>query len=480
MNTVAELQQEIEHLRQQLSQVTQLVSARDAEIIALRERIQQFLLKRFAASSEKISPDQLGLFNEAEALAQSAEIDDASLGEDTEAQEVEPQADDAITVQGHTRKRRPRVAIPEHYPREEIVYDLSEAEKICPHDGMAAKPRQPIEKSIASPGLLAFVAVQKYDDALPLYRQSEMFERIDIALERTSLARWMVSCGALVQPLINLFTEHILRQAVVHMDETTLQVLDEPGKAPQSQSYLWLLAAFGTAPALVFHYAPTRSQAVPRELLGPQVSALMVDGYAGYNSVCAEYGITRLGCMAHARRRFVEAKAAQPKGKTGRADQALAYFQKLYALEAACRELPADERYRVRQAQAWPVLEQLKRWRDKTLLQVPPSSVLGKALNYLVEQWRRLIGYLEDGHYPIDNNAAENAIRPFAVGRRNWLFAKSQAGAKASANLYSLIETAKANGLNPYTYLKHVFTVLPNAQALEDVEALLPWRVQLG
>ncbi|WP_211264645.1 IS66 family transposase [Gynuella sunshinyii] len=307
-----------------------------------------------------------------------------------------------------------------------------------------------------------------------------MFKRIGIELDRTNLTNWMVKCGALVQPLINLLKDHLLQQPYLHMDETTLQVLEEPGKTPQSRSYMWVMISTGEQPACLFHYADTRGQAVPMALLSAQTQALMVDGYEWYQKACDEYGITRLGCWAHARRKFKDAQALQKKGKTGTADQALAYIQRLYVLEQQIKDKPPDQRYQIRHIQARTILDALKRWLDKRLLTVAPKTKLGMACHYLHHQWGRLTGYLEDGSYPIDNNAAERAIHPFAIGRKNWMFSKSQAGAKASANLYSLIETAKANDLNVYEYLQHVFKELPNAQSVEHIEALLPWNVQLG
>lgn len=498
MDQAISLHEENQQLREQLAQ-------RDAQIVSLKEQIKQFLNHRFSASSEKLSIDQLGLFNEAEAIEQADEESPASK---------------TVTVKSHKRQQKPRVSIPADYPREEIVHDLPESEKYCPHDGTglevigsedheqleiipaqisvlrhrrlkyacpccqkhivtADKPKQPIEKSIASPGLLAYVAVQKYADALPLYRQSEMFKRIGITLDRTNLATWMVRCGELVQPVINLLMDHLQQQPLLHLDETTLQVLEEPGKTAQSKSYLWLMAAFGDQPAMVFHYDPTRNQQVPMDLLSSTVPAIMVDGYEWYQKACDTHQITRLGCWAHARRKFVEAQKLQTKGKTGRADQALAYIQKLYAIEKKIKDEPPEKRFNIRQREAKPIVEKLQAWMEKSLLTVAPQSAVGKALGYLHNQWDRLVSYLGDGLYPIDNNAAERAIRPFTIGRKNWMFSKSQAGAKASANLYSLVETAKANQLNPYDYLKHIFKELPNANNIEDVEALLPWHVRL-
>lgn len=359
---------------------------------------------------------------------------------------------------------------------------------VCPcceqYHVTASKPKQPIEKSIASPGFLAYVATQKYCDALPLYRQSEIFKRAGIDLDRTNLANWMVRAGQLVQPLINLLQDRLLAQPVLHLDETTVQVLKEPGKAAQSQSYMWVMGHFGEQAAVLFRYAPTRSQSVPLELLTNDVNAIMVDGYEGYERACAHYGITRLGCWAHARRKLVDAQklhrsAGRKKGKTGKADQRVAFIRKLYAIETKLKTEPPDKRYDIRQQQAKPIIDKLRQRLEKSLPSVPPPTAIGKTLHYLHNQSDRLVRYLDDGAYPTDNNRAENAIRPFTVGRKNWLFANSQAGAKASANLYSLIETAKANGLNPYEYLNLVFEELPNAQSVEDVEKLLPWRANV-
>jgi len=240
------------------------------------------------------------------------------------------------------------------------------------------------------------------------------------------------------------------------------------------------MGSFANKPAVLFHYADSRRQSVPLELLDASVGAIMVDGYEGYGKACQQHQITRLGCWAHARRKLMDAKGVQKKGKTGKADQGLAFIQKLYALEKAIKDQPPDERYRRRQAEAKPIIDKLRAWLEKGLPHVPPQSAIGKALHYLHGQWDRLARYLDDGAYPIDNNPAENAIRPFTVGRKNWLFANSQAGAKASANLYSLIETAKANGLNPYEYLKLFFKEQPNAQSVEAIENLLPWNVNLN
>ncbi len=405
--------------------------------------------------------------------------------------------------------------------RLQIIHDLPEDQKVCPRDGTtlknigfesheqldvipakiqvlyhkrlkyacpccegflitASKPAQPIEKSIASPGLLASVTTQKYVDALPLYRQTEIFKRIGVELDRTTLANWMVRCGQLVQPLINLIHERILEQHILHADETRVQVLSEPGRAAETQSFMWVLrCTMPNCAAVLFHYEPTRSGKAAEALLHDYSGALMVDGFSGYNGVCNKNSIHRLGCWAHARRKFVDAQKMQPKGKTGKADQALAYIQQLYRIESDIKEKTSIEKLTARQQQSKPIIDKLKSWIDKSIAHSPPESAIGKALFYLHEQWPRLIRYLDSGDYPIDNNAAENAIRPFVVGRKNWLFSASQKGAISSANLYSLIETAKANDLEPYAYLKSIFTELPSATTVEEIEKCLPWNCKL-
>jgi len=244
---------------------------------------------------------------------------------------------------------------------------------------------------------------------------------------------------------------------------------------------MWVTAAGPPDAGIVlFHYAPTRSAQVPKELLAGYSGALMVDGYEAYDAVCMAEGMYRLGCWAHARRKFVEAQRLQPKGKTGTPDQALAMINKLYGVERSLKEASTEDVYRARQDQAVPILNRLHDWLEKTLPRTAPSTASGKAMAYLHNQWPRLVRYIEDGAYPIDNNRAENAIRPFVIGRKNWLFSQSQRGVSANANLYSLIETAKAHGLDPHAYLLRLFEQLPRAESIAEFEALLPGNIKNG
>jgi hypothetical protein len=231
-------------------------------------------------------------------------------------------------------------------------------------------------------------------------------------------------------------------------------------------------------PVVIFDYDPSRSGDVPVRLLQGYRGYLMTDGYDGYNQIAQIEGIERLACLAHVRRRFVDAVKVQPKGKRGRADEAVAMIGKLYRIERDHKDATDEERLLARQQKSVPVLAALHEWMEKTLPVVTPKSALGTALSYMRDYWSMLTRYTERGDLPIDNNRCENSIRPFVVGRRAWLFSDTPAGANASAVIYSLVETAKANGLEPYAWLRRVLRDLPAAKTVEDVEALLPWNLK--
>ena len=478
------------------------------QVLTLTEQLNLALARRYAASSEKLSPDQISLFDEAEL---DCEVLDTVVDTSSD--------DEEITVAAHQRKKRGRKPLPDHLPRVDVVHELAEDERRCEHDGRllaeigeviseqldiipakiqvtrhirkkyacdcgqciktAPLPAQPIPKSMASPGLLAHITVSKYQDALPLYRQETILQRIGVDIPRATLANWMIRAGHLVQPLINLMQDRLLSHDIMQMDETTVQVLKESGKKAQSKSYLWLQRGGPPEnPVVLYHYDPGRGAGVAKRLLEGFAGYLQTDGYDGYNAVVANNHLIHVGCMAHARRRFSEAVKAQGKNrKRGKAHRGLTLIQKLYRVEKQARKLSPEKRYAHRQRHAQPVLDEMRLWLDQSLPQVPPSSATGKALHYLHNEWPKLVRYLDDGRLEIDNNAAENAIRPFVVGRKNWLFSASVKGATASANLYSLIETAKANGLEPYAYLRYLFAELPKAGTVDAIEALLPGRL---
>ena len=261
-------------------------------------------------------------------------------------------------------------------------------------------------------------------------------------------------------------------------------MLKEPGKSPQSQSYLWVLrGGVREHPLVYYEYDPSRSAEVPKRLLRGFQGFLQTDGYEGYTALGAEPGIVHVGCWAHTRRKFDEAlrgqgkskkKGAKRTAKESRARQALSQIQALYRIERELKEASPEERHAARQARSKPLLEKLRSWLDASIDSVPPQSLTGKALHYMDGQWPKLVRVLDDGRIPLDTNLVENAIRPFVIGRKNWLFADTVAGARASANLYGLIETAKANGIEPGRYLAHLFEVLPTVTSADQLDALLP------
>jgi len=495
------------------------IDATQTQLDALREQI-SFLeewnrllrSQKYGARSEKIPPEQGRLFNEAEL--------DAGTNENDEPDESE------IAVPAHTRRKQGRRPLPDFLPVEEHLHDLPEEKKVCGNDAshrlveigressdqlkfipatvaivrhirpkyacpkckdgvrIAPMPKLPIPKSLATPSLLAHVATSKYVDALPLHRQEKIFARLGVDLARGTLASWMVKMGELVEPLVERIAHEIRSGSFVQADETPFQVLKEPGKSAQSRSYLWVLRGGDCDhPLLYYAYDPTRSAEVPKRLLRGFAGFLQTDGYEGYTALGSEPGIVHVGCWAHTRRKFDEAlrgqgkskkKGAKRTAKESRARQALSQIQALYRIERELKGVPPDERYAARQLRSKPLLEKLREWLDASLGTVPPQSLTGKALHYLNGQWPKLVRVLDDGRIPLDTNLVENAIRPFVIGRKNWLFADTVAGARASANLYGLIETAKANGIEPGRYLAHLFEVLPTITSADQLDALLP------
>ena len=476
--------------------------------------IEQSVLARhrlFGASSEQLAA-QGRLFDEVEVLAaSSSEAQDVAVLPDAA---TAPATPDEKPLKGRG-KRGPLSAalarvdvvhdVPEHErtcpcgtPMVEIGQDVSEQLDIVPmqvrvlrhirkrygcpgstHAPLtAALPPQPLPKSNASADLLAMLLTVKYVDGLPLARFENILERHGAPVPRQTLARWVIGASRMLQPLHNLMRDTLLDGAVIHVDETVVQVLKEAQRKATSNSYMWVQTGGPPGkPVVVFDYDPSRSAEVPLRLLGDYRGYLMTDGYTGYAKLAGAEGVEHLVCFAHVRRRFVEAVRVQPKGKRGRADEAVDLIGKLYGIERTCQHATDEDRLLARQQLSVPALAALKAWMDKTLPAVTPQSALGKALAYMQKYWSQLERYTERGDLPIDNNRCENAIRPFVVGRKAWLFSDTPAGAHASALIYSLVETAKANGLEPYTWLRRVIRSLPLAKTVDEVEALWPWNL---
>ena len=465
--------------------------------------------KQFGKSSE-VCPDQGDFFNEVEHV--SGEEPDNDLDRDEPA--------------SPKRKKPTRSKLPMDTLRETIIYDISDDEKQCDCCGhelhkmgedkseklefvpaqikvvehvrpkyscrncektstkvvikQAPLPPSIIPKSFATPSLLSQIITSKYQYALPLYRQESMFKQYGIALSRQTMSSWALKCAEILKPLYQHLHQVLLQQRVIHADETTVNVL----ASEKSKCYMWLYCTGTDSPGnsaqatsnpniVLYDYHASRASACAIEFLQSYSGYLQVDGYQGYASTKA----TLVGCWAHARRKFIEADVAQGKGKSGKANFAVNFIKKLYRIEIKIKELSPEEKYNYRQEHAKPLLNEFHTWLIKSSEQVLPKTALGTALIYNLKQWPKLIRYLEDGELNIDNNRAERAIKPFVIGRKNWMFSNTTKGAEASAVLYSLIETAKSNGLVPFDYLHHILKELGEGKT--SVEDLLPWNVSL-
>ncbi|AFV10867.1 putative IS66-like transposase [Thermacetogenium phaeum DSM 12270] len=330
---------------------------------------------------------------------------------------------------------------------------------------------------------MAYIMTQKYGAGLPLYRQEQQFKSLGIDLSRQTMANWVLHGANTYLTLIyDRLHEHLLKRDILHADETTLQVLHEPGREPTTKSFLWLYrSGWDGPPIILYDYQTTRAGKHPRRFLAGFKGYLHVDGYDGYNGLS---GVTLVGCWAHARRKFDEALKALPQDKRNKAVAAregLEFCNRLFAIERELKDKTPEERYQIRQGRSRPVLEDFLAWLKKQKAKVLPKSTFGQAVYYCLGQWDKLTAFLQDGRLEIDNNRSERSIKPFVIGRKNWLFANTPRGARASAIVYSIIETAKENGLNPFHYLTYLFEKLPNLdpQDEEALDRLLPWSETL-
>jgi transposase len=495
-----------------LEELKALIHSKDEHIVILEEQIRVLKKAIFGRKSQKRTVEeqgaqQLHLFNEAEALVE------------------EKPEQKSVTVPEHTRQKPKRKPLPADLPRVEVIEDIDESEKICecgaelsrsgeevcekldiipgkirviriirpkyackscegvesdgPTVKIAPPPPQIIPKGIASPGLIAHIAVSKYCDALPLYRQEKIFSRYGIELTRSTMAGWLVATSRGCNPIMNLCYKYLHSGPLINADETPVQVLKEPGRENTTKSYMWVFrGGCPDKPVVLFRYSQTRSGEVPREVLAGYSGYCQTDGFSGYDALeISNPGIRMVGCFFHARQYFMKIITARGKGaKPGSPEVALDYIGRLYKIEKIARDkqLSPDEIVSLRREQAIPVLEELKAWMDKRIEQTPPKGLLGQALSYAITRWDKLIRYTENGYITPDNNAAENALRPFVLGRKNWIFCGHPNGAHAAATLYSLAETAKACGLEPYQYFRYLFSKIPYAKTEEDYRALMP------
>lgn len=498
--------------------------------VLLKEELAWWKAQVFGRSTEKdaasdVSPDQAMLFNEPEVLA--------AIAKAMELEEATP-----VLIEAHERKRKSgKKAIPPEFPRVPQVVDIPQEEKTCPHDGTALEvigaekserydyvppqlrvivqerlkyacpcchqgvkvaplPVQLLPKSMASASLLAQITTAKFVDGVPLTRQCKQFDRLGLSIHAGTMGVWMNTIGAQkLPPLIALMHEAILAEPVLHCDETPVQVLKSE-KPVASDHYMVVRAAGPPGRRIVlFNYEPNRNVAALKRLLtgpdGPYRGRLVVDGLNLYDCVAEDplFAVILCGCLAHARRGFDRAaKVSESPSAHSLARVAIReYIGAVYgvereiekrreARERAGRTWSLDETRAIRQQKSVPIMAAFKGWLDELALGVPPKSALGKAIGYCINQWEKLVRFLDHPEVPPDNNRVENCIRPFALGRRVWLFCDTQLGAQASANLYSIVGSARANGIEPHAYLTHLYTELPRASTVEHLEALLPWN----
>jgi transposase len=492
-----ERQAEADHAM--LAELAAKLRESEQKIMLLEERIRLSGARLFGRTSEKWRPDekiQASLFNEIEmAVTASGDMKDESPAS-SDRRVRKPRAND----EGHGG----RTPLPESLPRREIVIDLPEGERVCAACGeilvrigedtserlcmepikfyveltvrpkygcgcgegsvhSASAPEHIIPKSIASPSVLGQIIASKFCDGLPFYRQANMLGRQGIDISRTTMARWAIEVHHLVSPMAELIRKLIRMSPVMNMDETRVRVLHEGGNKKEGLSWMWVAAAVVArgeprreVKLVTYSYAPGRDKEVAEALLSGFSGILMTDAYASYNGPSRDAGIVQAACMAHARRKFADVLKVE-KGNTA-AHEAMSYFSALYEVEREHAESPPDERLKARQARSRPIMDAFWNWMLAQAGRALPKSTLGTAINYAITLWPRLCVFLSDGRVPIDNNLAENAIRPFAVGRRNWLFFDQSTGAEASTTFYTLIETAKANEVEPMHYLRFLFS----------------------
>jgi len=521
MNIQDNSAQVIEQLNEQLVLQNDKILIQEQQIAELNAKLkwyeEQFRLsrqKQFGASSEKTSPEQINLFNEAEDIA-DPKLEEASL--------------ETITYQRKKKQAGQREDKLKDLPVEVIEYRLEKHEQICPccqgilHEMStqvrqeikvipaqiisvkhvqyiyacrqcekenittpiikAEMPRPILPGSLASPSILAYIMDQKYTNSLPLYRQEQQFSRLGIELSRQTMANWLLAAAdPWLKIIYDRLHEQLLEKDILHADETTLQVLKEPGRSAESKSYMWLYRTGRDGPPIVLYdYQTTRASKHPDSFLSGFKGYLQTDGYSGYGKLAS---VTLLGCWAHARRKFTEALKALPadqKDKPVAASIGLGYCNKLFAVERQLKDMSAKERYEKRLELSKPLLSEFHIWLKRQRQQTLPKSMFGQAITYCLNQWDALNTFLLDGRLEIDNNRAERSIKPFVIGRKNFLFSNTPRGARGSAIIYSIIETAKENNLKPYNYLMHLFEQLPNIDTGDQaaIDSLMPWSDSL-
>lgn len=465
------------------------------DIVQYQSRIDYLTRRLFGRRSERLDPGELTFFGE-------KDFSDAKIAASPE--EIEPEPKEARARSSRRNGRRP---LPKDLPRKRIEHDVESQEKVCADCGgekrrfgedvseqleyvpaslyviehvrpkyacphcqanvsQGEKPAQPIEKGLPGPGLLAHVIVSKYGDHLPLHRQEQIFARHGVDLSRKTLCDWMMQSAWLLAPVVAAMKKEMLKSLAIHTDDTPVPV-HQKGKT--HRAYLWVYIGDADHPFTIYDFTWTRNRDGPEKFLRGYRGYLHADAFSGYDWLYASGIIIEVACWAHARRKFFDAKSSAPAA----AHQALLAIKELYAVERAAKSLDADERLILRWQKAKPRLDDFEGWLSELQAKALPKSPLGQAISYALQNWKALNRYLEDGRLAIDNNAAERALRSVVVGRKNWLFAGSERGGTAAAVLYSLIASAKQNGLDPFAYLRDLLIRVPT-HPYPQIHQLLP------
>ena len=498
------LKSEYEDLKIQSARQEERIKLLSDEVTWLHEQIAELKRARFGSKSERWESSEQGcLFNEAEVESKKPDNDEEDDGQSVAAE---------TPVAGHTRKRGKRKPLPENLPREIVKVELPVEQQVA-EDGTPLKvigweiseklkyepakmsvleyqrakygvdcgdyvktaPPVPsiVPKGIPTPELLAAIIVSKYADGLPLYRLEDIFKRQGIDLTRATMARWVIAVAEASRPIWNVLSDKWRESFYGACDETHVQVLKENGRKAESKSWMIVRSTpFGPKKIILFDYSTSRGTKAITDLLDGFKGFLQSDGLSSYDEMAHHDGVTRLGCNMHSRRRFESAEVNGAKSGKSFGTEGLEFYKELYEIEDAIRDKTPDERFRTRNEHSRPIWDKMLAWAVRNKPKVPTKSKIGNAFSYFLNEYQYLIGYLKDGRLEMDNGFTERAIRKFAIGRNNWLFSDSEDGAEASAILYSLVVTAKVNGVNPYAALVKLFTALPLAKTIEDFERL--------
>ena len=483
-----------------IAQQTATVQQQEQKITQLEHRLAKLLQRTFGKQSEKLDPDQLLLFDQEELAALSAELAAEVAEREAAANETSPSVpENAEQNTPAKRKGHGRRELPAHLPREQKRYELTPAERVCPccgaermeigsetseqlefipasykviehirvkyacshceeHVALAPKPPQPVEKGLPGPGLLAQTVLAKYGDHAPLYRQEDIAARQGLILRRSTLCDWIAAAADLALPLYERMKQLALQSHVLHTDDTTVKLLDPLFDQARTARF-WAYIGDLTHPYTVYDFTDSRKRDGPEQFLAGYRGYLQADAYGGYDGLFLNSGgaIIEVACWAHARRYWFDAIKTDP----ARAHQALGFIARLYEIERNCANGTPQQRHAARQTHALPILAQFQTWLDEQAPHVLPKSPIGEAFTYTLNHWTALVRYTEDGTLAIDNNVAERTLKVCAIGRKNWLFVASLTGGRRAAILFSLIASAKANQVEPWAWLRDVFTRLP-------------------